>query len=406
MVSLAYTEGLFCAFFWLCQIDARTGARRSLLRFSDAGKEETYDDFDACITRVARNCDIPTRAFPQRKVIVMAANQPVDLALVGAYLHNLQLALVNDQPQHAELLLAHTLQLLAPALSGQHPAFLPTDLPIQFSAGVGLDPGKKRQGKPNEDFVFAAQGTIVPTQEPFGLFVVADGMGGHVNGQEASHLAIETIVDEVLPRVREGQVDGVSWGELLRHGVECANAAVYQRNQQLSGSSMGTTVTAALIVGPEAFVANVGDSRTYLYRPGQGLAQLTRDHSTVAQLVEMGAITREEIYIHPRRNEIYRSLGASLSVEVDVFRETLQDGDALLLCSDGLWEMVPDEQQLVGVLSSSWASADYMAERLVQLALAAGGLDNIGLVVVRVGIEDITGLQTITTPRERALLSA
>ena len=333
-------------------------------------------------------------------------NQPVDLALVGAYLHNLQLALVNDQPQHAELLLAHALQLMAPPLTCQHPAFLPTDLPIQLSAGVGLDPGKKRRGKPNEDFVFAAQGTVARTQEPFGLFVVADGIGGHVNGQEASYLASETIVDFVLPQVRKGQMDDDSWDELLRKGVERANVVVYQRNQQLAWSSMGTTVTAALIVGPEVFVANVGDSRTYLYRPGQGLAQLTRDHSTVAQLVEMGAITREEIYTHPQRNEIYRSLGAALSVEVDVFREMLQDGAVLLLCSDGLWEMIPDEQQLVGVLSSSWASADYMAERLVQLALAAGGLDNIGLVVVRVRIEDITGLQTIITPREGTLLSA
>ncbi len=336
----------------------------------------------------------------------MATNQLVDLALVGAYLHNLQLALVNDQPQHAELLLAHALHLMAPALTHQHPAVLPTDLPIQLSAGVGLDPGKKRRGKPNEDFVFAAQGTVAPRREPFGLFVVADGMGGHVNGQEASRLAIETIVDTILPLVRAGMMDDASWDELLRHGVERANLAVYQRNQQLSGSSMGTTVTAALIVGPETFVANVGDSRTYLYRPGQGLAQLTHDHSTVAQLVEMGAITRDEIYIHPRRNEIYRSLGAAPSVEVDIFRETLHDGDVLLLCSDGLWEMVPDEQQLADVLSSSWASADYMAERLVQLALAAGGLDNIGLVVVRVRIEDITGLQTIITPREGTLLSA
>ena len=336
----------------------------------------------------------------------MATDQPVDLALVGAYLHNLQLALVNDQPQHAELLLAHALHLMAPALSGQHPALLPSDLPIQFSAGVGLDPGIKRRGKPNEDCGVAAQGTVAPTQEPFGLFVVADGMGGHVNGQEASRLAIETIVDDVFPRVREGQTDGTSWAELLRHGVERANVVVYQRNQQLSGSSMGTTVTAALIVGPEVFVTNVGDSRTYLYRPAHGLAQLTRDHSTVAQLVEMGTITRAEIYIHPQRNEIYRCLGASPTVEVDVFRETLQDGDALLLCSDGLWEMVPDEHQLADVLSSSWASADYMAERLVQLALAGGGRDNIGLVVAQVRIQDITGLQTIITPYQGTLLPA
>lgn len=331
----------------------------------------------------------------------MATNHPVDLALIGAYLHNVQLALVNDQPQHAELLLAHAIELMAPALTGQYPAFRP----IQFSAGVGLDPGKRRRGRPNEDFVFAAQGTIVATQEPFGLFVVADGVGGHVNGQEASRLAIETIVDAVLPWVREEQRNGASWGELLRHGVEQANIVVYQRNQQLAGSSMGTTVTTALVVGLEVFVANVGDSRTYLYRPGQGLTQLTRDHSTVSQLVEMGAITRDEVYTHPQRNEIYRCLGAMLSVEVDVFRETLQDGAVLLLCSDGLWEMVPDEQRLVSVLSSSCASADQMAERLVHLALAAGGLDNIGLVVVRVSIEDSRGLQTIISPLAGAELT-
>jgi len=336
----------------------------------------------------------------------MTTNQPIDLALVGAYLHNLQLALAIDQPQHAELLLAHALQLMAPALTGQPPALLPTDLAIQFSAGVGLDSGKKRWGRPNEDCVFVAQGTIAATQEPFGLFVVADGVGGHGNGQEASRLAIETIVDSVLPQLRERQSDATSWGELLRHGVERANVVVYQRNQQFDGSSMGTTVTAALTVGPEVYVANVGDSRTYLYRPGQGLAQLTRDHSTVARLVETGAITRAEIYTHPQRNEIYRSLGTTRSVEVDVFHETLQDGAVLLLCSDGLWEMVPDEQQLADVLSSSWTSAGYMAERLVQLALAAGGLDNIGLVVVRVDIENISGLQTVITPREGILLPA
>src|SRR2546421_4788080 len=130
------------------------------------------------------------------------------------------------------------MHLMTPALTGQHRAFLPTAPPIQLSGGVGLDPGKKRQGKPNEDFVFAAQGTVAATHEPFGLFVVADGIGGHVNGQEASRLAIETIVDSVLPQVRAGQMDGSTWGELLRNGVERANVVVYQRNQQLACSSM------------------------------------------------------------------------------------------------------------------------------------------------------------------------
>ncbi len=398
--SQTYWKGFFVLF--LVTVGIRTSAKGTFVHFRMLEKRRLYDDeFDAYITRAPRNCLIPTCASFHRKVIVMATNQPVDLTLVAAYLHNLQLALVNDQLQHAELLLAHALKLMAPALTSHYPALLPADLPILLSAGVGLDPGKKRRGKPNEDFVFAAHGTVAPTHEPFGLFVVTDGMGGHVNGQEASCLATKTIVDDVLPQVRAGLMDGASWGELLRHGVEKANFAIYQRNQQLSGSSMGTTVTAALVVGPEVFVANVGDSRTYLQRSGV-LQRLTRDHSVVAD----GIIEPLDIYTHPKRNEITRCLGAGPSVEVDVFREPLQDGDALLLCSDGLWEMVPDERQLANVLTSSWASADYMAERLVQLALAAGGLDNIGLVVVQVRIEDITGLQTIITPREGTLLSA
>src|SRR5438046_5896863 len=114
------------------------------------------------LSHTPRNPLIPTCASFHRKVIVMATNQPVDLALIGAYLHNVQLAMVNDQPQHAELLLAHALHLMAPALTSQHPAVLSTDLPIQLSAGVGLDPGKRRRANPTEDCVFAAQGTVAP----------------------------------------------------------------------------------------------------------------------------------------------------------------------------------------------------------------------------------------------------
>ena len=114
----------------------------------------------------------------------------------------------------------------------------------------------------------------------------------------------------------------------------------------------------------------------------------------VACLVANGDITSEEVYSHPRRNEIYRCLGATPTVEVDVFQEELQDGDVLLLCSDGLWEMLPDQGQIAGVLSSR-CPASWMAEKLVQLALAAGGLDNIGLVVVQWCVEDIASVQTI-----------
>lgn len=335
----------------------------------------------------------------------MSTPQPVDFALIEAYLHNLQLALSNDQPQHAEVLLAHIMELMAPNFAESSSCAMPAAFPLSLSAGVGLDPGIKRRGAPNEDFVFIAQG-MVAAQGPYGLYVVADGMGGHAHGREASRLAIESLVDDVLPQVRAAQARDTSWADVLRHGVEQANAAIYERNLRLSDrSAMGTTVTAALVVGAEAFVVNVGDSRTYLQRSG-ALRQITRDHSVVARLAAGGIIEPADIYTHPRRNEIYRSLGAASCVEVDVFREPLQDGDVLLLCSDGLWEMIPDERQIAGALSSSWASADYMAERLLQLALIAGGLDNISLAVIQVRIQDITELQTITGPfTETALIA-
>jgi serine/threonine protein phosphatase PrpC len=327
------------------------------------------------------------------------ANQPIDLALVKAYLQNLRFALVNEQLQHAEMLLAHVSELLFCQAC--------TPPPFQFlSAGIGLDPGKKRRNRPNEDFAFAEVG-FTGKQEPFGLFLVADGIGGHVNGQEASCLATETIVDHVLPQVREQQDLDASWGELLREGVERANAAIYKRNQQLSYTSfsMGTTVTVALIVGVEVCVANVGDSRTYLQRSGE-LKQLTHDHSIVAQMVIDGFLKPEDIYTHPQRNVICRSLGNTSTVAVDVFHEQLQDGDRLLLCSDGLWEMLPKQQQIANVLSTPTATAEYMTEKLVQLALEAGGLDNIGLVVVQVNkYIDIAGLQTIIPLGEKALIA-
>jgi hypothetical protein len=132
---------------------------------------------------------------------IVVMSQSVDFALVGAYLQNVRFALENEHPMHAELLLAHVLELMAPALAVQ------ADLPVNLSVGVGLDPGIKRRSLVNEDFPFLAQG-VTALKEPYGLFLVADGMGGHTNGQVASRLAVETVVDAVLPQVKEGQLTG------------------------------------------------------------------------------------------------------------------------------------------------------------------------------------------------------
>jgi len=144
---------------------------------------------------------------------------------------------------------------------------------------------------------------------------------------------------------------------------------------------MGTTITAVLIIGNTAYVANVGDSRTYLYRESDGLIKVTRDHSAVARLVETGAITPDEVYTHPKRNEIYRSLGNSASVKVDTFTVPLKVGDLLLLCSDGLWEMVRDAD-IERIIEAALPVSSQICDMLVEAALAGGGKDNISVIAV------------------------
>src|SRR5262249_21489805 len=211
---------------------------------------------------------------------------------------------------------------------------------IRLEVGSASDPGIRRKHDPNEDNILAIHGTCTDhsRSHPFGLFVVADGMGGHKNGQEASRQAVKAIGDTIIPAVLNNTEDKDGFAELLTEGAHHANLTLYRRNRRQKGL-MGTTMTAALIVGSTAHIANVGDSRTYLYHNGE-LSQVTRDHSVVARLVEEKLITRDDIYTHPRRNEIYRCLGAHASVQVDSFTLSLQPGDSLLLCSDGLWAMV------------------------------------------------------------------
>ncbi len=254
---------------------------------------------------------------------------------------------------------------------------------LSLAVGYLTDPGIKRKHKPNEDSLFAMQGTGTYNSLPqeFGLFVVADGMGGHANGQDASRMAIQTIIDYILPRIlADKHIEDETLRSLLRDGVQCANQAVHQRNLE-ERADMGTTMTATLVVGATAYVANVGDSRTYLYREPGGLSKITNDHSVVASLVEAGIIKPDDIYTHPKRNQIYRSLGEKAVVDVDSFKVSLKPGDKLLLCSDGLWDMVrdPEIQRLISVPASSPSKT---GQELIQAALDGGGEDNVSVIVV------------------------
>ncbi|GLV54484.1 hypothetical protein KDH_13310 [Dictyobacter sp. S3.2.2.5] len=260
--------------------------------------------------------------------------------------------------------------------------------PTRYVVGIGLDPGLARKDSPNEDSIFAIQGMRVTNEEskPAGLFMVADGMGGHANGREASRTAIHTISDVIVPALlrdvsgSNAKEEKTLFQDMLKDGVHRANIALYRRNREMP-RMMGTTLTAALVVDRTAYIANVGDSRTYLYRPSEGLVQITHDHSVVARLVEDGVITRDDIYTHPQRNQIYRCLGEHASVDIDSFAVPLQLNDVLLLCSDGLWEMVRD-QALERIIASSAHNPSQLSALLVQAALNHGGADNISVIAV------------------------
>ena len=267
-------------------------------------------------------------------------------------------------------------------------------------AGARSHPGIKRQHKPNEDSLFVAQGIRLHSSQPFGVFIVTDGMGGHQYGQEASGHAIQTLIDQLLPQLSDGlELRETELRQLLIEGVQAANQVIYQRSQQLR-TVMGTTITAAVVVGLTALVANVGDSRTYRYREAAGLRQVTRDHSLVAYLVETGIIQAGDIYTHPQRNQIYRSLGANPLLLVDVFMERLQPGDTLLLCSDGLWEMV--REPVIEQILRNGTDPSQSSSALIEAALAGGGADNVSVIVVQVteATEQTgrTGLQLLAKP--------
>ena len=205
-------------------------------------------------------------------------------------------------------------------------------------------------------------------------FVVADGMGGHAGGETASRLAVERTLG-VFASAKGGA------DERLHAAITAANEVVYGtqlRDTRLSG--MGTTGVAIAFDAEGAFVANVGDSRAYRLRDGT-LEQLTRDHSVVAELERRGFITAAEARVHPRRNEVLRSLGTEATVEVDLDPVDVAVGDRFLLCSDGLNGVVEDDH-IAELLARD--PVDAAARALVQAANDRGGPDNVTVQIVRV----------------------
>ncbi|MDQ3936973.1 MAG: Stp1/IreP family PP2C-type Ser/Thr phosphatase, partial [Actinomycetota bacterium] len=224
------------------------------------------------------------------------------------------------------------------------------------------DVGRQRQS--NEDAFF----------ERAPLFAVADGMGGARAGEVASRMAVEELAGLDAAGTRDE--------ERLREVARAANRRIYEMAQGDSEhAGMGTTFTAVLVSGREVAVGHVGDSRLYRLREG-AFERLTDDHSLVEELVRQGKLSPQEAEVHPQRSIITRALGPEADVQVDTFTHTARDGDVYMLCSDGLSGMVSDEQ-MAGILASA-RSLDDAARDLIDAANAAGGKDNITVVLFRV----------------------
>lgn len=303
---------------------------------------------------------------------------------------------------------------------------------LRLIAAAKTDVGKQREQ--NEDNYSEK---VEKDRPASGLFIVADGMGGYHAGEIASQIAVATVREQLEPilgptsaqptmplnrsqgrgkakptrklpetRAAEGEADAFAtvnlsaapastetvrldespaieyYTDRLRSAVELSSQKIVEygdENKEARG--LGSTITAALIVEGHAFIANVGDSRTYLLRDGK-LKRITSDHSLVERLVQSHQIAPEDVYDHPSRNLVYRSLGAGRAeVEVDIFTERLQVGDALLLCCDGLWEMVRDPE-LTTILNEV-EDPQKAVNLLIERANDNGGEDNITGVLVR-----------------------
>jgi PPM family protein phosphatase len=248
--------------------------------------------------------------------------------------------------------------------------------------GFGRSVGKVRDH--NEDAFYTITTNIAVNDEfiPSGLYIVADGMGGHKNGEVASELAIRIFASQIMEKILlpltapDAKQPENSIQEIMQESAQKAHKMIMK---EVPGS--GTTLTAALIIDNKMTIAHAGDSRAYLISPKDEIKALTRDHSLVERMIELGQLTREEAAVHPQRNVLYRALGQSEQFSVDVNTTTLPAIGHILLCSDGLWGLVP-EKQIVTTINQS-INPKEACSALIKAANEAGGTDNITAVLIQ-----------------------
>jgi protein phosphatase len=253
--------------------------------------------------------------------------------------------------------------------------------PSKLRVGWATDVGIRRDHNEDTALIITAAHDGDHGSPPFGLFVLADGMGGHQAGELASSLAARVTAYHILRQSylatlidQEGDAARPALNEMLIEAVRAANSAVIE---QVPGS--GTTLTCALVLGLQAYIAHVGDSRAYVIT-SNGLEQVTRDHSLVDRLVEAGQLTRDEAVNHPQRNVLYRAVGQESSLSVSVYVRPIPPDGQLLLCSDGLWDLV-SESEIQKVVENS-SSPQAACDALIETANQAGGRDNVTAVLL------------------------
>lgn len=252
----------------------------------------------------------------------------------------------------------------------------------QLIAGCGQSLGKQREI--NEDSLLAVTTTLAGNSGslPFGLYIVADGMGGHKYGEVASNLAVRSIADNILRKMFPSMFSfpyepiNESLQEIMFSGITDA-----QRLVKSKAPGSGTTITAALILGRQVTIAHVGDSRAYVISHNGNIEAITRDHSLVRRLEELGQITSAEASIHPQRNVLYRALGQGDNLEPDIFTISFPQPGYLMLCSDGLWGVVVEQDIYRSIVEAS--NLQRACQNLVTAANAAGGPDNISVILVQ-----------------------
>ncbi len=252
----------------------------------------------------------------------------------------------------------------------------------QLVAATGQSVGKQREH--NEDSLLAITATLAgkTANVPFGLYMVADGMGGHQFGEVASNAAIRVIAGQIFRKFHSylfaipTQQPEDSLQEIMESAIKEAHRVV-----QKDAPGSGTTVTAALIVGQQLTIGHVGDSRAYIVHASGRAEQLTHDHSLVRRLEELGHLNKEEAASFPHRNVLIRALGQGESLDVDVFTIPFPSQGTLMLCTDGLWGVVQELD-----ISRSLMDAPNLqraSQNLVTAANTAGGPDNISVVLVQ-----------------------